>query len=185
MNDQDKLEKLARIEASNRARARRYLKRQRQDGKKQISAILTGPAYDELCRRRDQSINAGIPRSFGDIISALLVPELNTVDDDISKDIQNTLDDAAAILKPAEGHLPDDLEPGVDLEDYHGREQPDLGTKDQILIQLAHDLPGRKNAQARVDALNNAGITCAGAAWTSKKFTDNLRFAKQRQKKNY
>ncbi len=178
-SEQAKLEKLARIEASNRARGRRYLKRQREDGKKQISAILTGPAYDELCRRRDQSINTGIPRSFGDIISALLVPELNTVDD-ISKDIQNTLDDAAAILKPAEGHLPDDLV--FSLGDYHGQEL-DLETKDQILIQLAKDLPGRENAQRRVDMLNAAGITCAGAAWTSKKFTDNLRFAKKRQDK--
>jgi hypothetical protein len=70
----------------------------------------------------------------------------------------------------------------LDLGDYHGQDI-DLDTKDKILIQLATDMPGPGNAQSRVDMLNSAGITCGPKkeSWTTKKFTDNLRFAKKRQ----
>ena len=67
-----KLEKLARIEAGNRERTRRYIERIKKDGKKQISAIISGEAYDELNRLRDASIQAGKPSSFGRIIEQAL-----------------------------------------------------------------------------------------------------------------
>jgi hypothetical protein len=67
-----KLEKLARIEAGNRERTRRYLERTKKDGKKQISAIISGEAYNELNRLRDASIQAGKPSSFGQIIELAL-----------------------------------------------------------------------------------------------------------------
>ncbi len=67
-----KLEKLARIEAGNRERTRRYLERAKKDGKKQISAIISGEAYNELNRLRDANIQAGKPSSFGNIIELSL-----------------------------------------------------------------------------------------------------------------
>ena len=51
-----KLEKLARIEAWNRERTRRYIERIKKDGKKQISAIISGEAYNELNHLLDASI---------------------------------------------------------------------------------------------------------------------------------
>jgi len=196
MSDSDtqaKLDKLAKIEQSGRDRANKYLKRQRQGGKKQISAILTKEAHKALCDRRDQSISAGTPLTAGDIISALLTTDQSMVETggDVGEQIQDTLDEIEEVLKPSEGKLPpmegdvpdtatatDDLDQG----DYHGQELT-TESKDKILIKLALDLPGPKNAQRRVDMLNGAGITCgkAGAVWDAKKFSDNLRFAKKRQ----
>ena len=67
-----KLEKLARIEQGNRTRAKRYLERIKKKGKKQISAIISGEAYNELNRLRDANIQAGTPTSFGQIIEQAL-----------------------------------------------------------------------------------------------------------------
>ena len=84
--------------------------------------------------------------------------------------------------KNVDNAKPDTETDTFSLGDYHG---VNLTTKekDQILIDLAEALPGRENAQRWVDILNNAGITCAGVAWTKKKFSDNWRFAKRRQEK--
>ena len=71
-NTQDKLKKLSRIEEKNRARARRYLEKVKKDGKKQLSAIISGGAYESLCRIRDKSIQTSNPQSFGQIIEAAL-----------------------------------------------------------------------------------------------------------------
>lgn len=69
---QTKLNKLARIEQGNRERSKRYLERTKKEGKKQISAIISGDAYNELNRLRDASIQAGTPSSFGQIIELAL-----------------------------------------------------------------------------------------------------------------
>jgi len=55
-NIQAKLEKLAKIEQGNRARSKRFLEKTKKEGKKQISAIISGEAYNELNRLRDASI---------------------------------------------------------------------------------------------------------------------------------
>ena len=67
-----KLEKLARLEVGNRERVKRYLERVKKDGKKQLSAIISGEAYNELNRLRDASIQAGNSSSFGQIIEQAL-----------------------------------------------------------------------------------------------------------------
>lgn len=69
---QIKLEKLARIEQGNKARSKRFLEKVKKDGKKQISAIISGEAYNELNRLRDASIQAGKTSSFGQIIELAL-----------------------------------------------------------------------------------------------------------------
>jgi hypothetical protein len=61
-----------------------------------------------------------------------------------------------------------------------------LEQRDKILVQVMDLLPGRNNAQARVDEMNRKGIPVSlkpgqyGGTWDRKKFTDNLRFAKKR-----
>lgn len=69
---QIKLEKLAKIEEGNRTRSKRYLERIKKDGKKQLSAIISSDAYNELNRLRDASIQIGKPSSFGKIIELAL-----------------------------------------------------------------------------------------------------------------
>ncbi len=56
-----RLEKLKQIEEKRRARSRRFLERARKDGRKQLSAIISGEAYDQLCRIRDATQLVGKP----------------------------------------------------------------------------------------------------------------------------
>jgi hypothetical protein len=69
---QAKLEKFARIEQGNKIRSKRFLEKIKKEGKRQISAIISGEAYNELNRLRDASIQAGNPTSFGQIIEQAL-----------------------------------------------------------------------------------------------------------------
>ena len=69
---QIKLKKLARLEERGRERSRKFLERAKKSGKKQISAIVSSEAYEELCRHRDAAIQAGTPTSFGQIIEQAL-----------------------------------------------------------------------------------------------------------------
>ena len=69
---QAKLDKLDKFEKANRERARRYLKQVKKEGKKQLSAIISGKAYNQLCRIRDKALQNGKPTSFGEIIENAL-----------------------------------------------------------------------------------------------------------------
>ena len=191
---QEKLIKLEKLEQSNRDRSKRYLDKHKGDGKKQVSGLITEPAYNELCRRRDIAKKAGKTLTTGDILSEAImnsipvVPELKqkTVNiDGKGKDSKqfNLFDPDTVEVDPLPDTARDTKTDGnhIDLGDHHGVDL-DTAAKDKILIQLADQLPGRENSQARVDALNDAGITCGknGVAWDAKKFSDNLRFAKKR-----
>lgn len=71
MNDPDtqrRLDKLDRLEQANRTRVQKFAERAKEQGKKQISAFISGAAHDAMCRIRDKSIQAGEPVSFGQII---------------------------------------------------------------------------------------------------------------------
>lgn len=74
---QNKLEKLQKIEDASKARSRKYLNKVKTQGKRQISAIVTDKVYDEICRRRDQSILSRNPLSTGQIIEQALFPLKN------------------------------------------------------------------------------------------------------------
>lgn len=67
-----KLDRLARIDEKNRIRVRRYHEKVKKAGGKQLSAIISGDAYDQLCRIRDAAQLAGQPTSFGKIIEDAL-----------------------------------------------------------------------------------------------------------------
>ena len=72
MTDQDRLDKLQRLEDAARKRSRRYLDNAKASGKRQISAIVSAKAYDEICRRRDASAQAGNALTSGEIIEQAL-----------------------------------------------------------------------------------------------------------------
>lgn len=198
MKDQDveaRLKRLEDIETRNRERSLAYLKKHRSEGKKQISGMISAEAYDIICRRRDESIQAGAPLTTGDIINEALLNIAVNIDKDIIAEKpaadkgrdskQMNIFDPDEIVPDDDPDLPEQSgAPASPLGDYHGQDIP-LGEKDKIIIKLAADLPGRKNAKARVDALNTAGITCGPKheQWTVKKFADNLRFARKRQGK--
>ncbi|MEA1967879.1 MAG: MerR family transcriptional regulator [Thermodesulfobacteriota bacterium] len=65
------------------------------------------------------------------------------------------------------------------------RQKPeiDLDARDRQLIKIYESLPGKKKgqAQARADALNNAGVYKRGGEWTAKGVGDAYRTAKKKQ----
>lgn len=74
VTDQEKLDKLDKIQAQNRARAKKFLKKKLASGKKkQISGLISMDAYAEICKRRDMARESGDPLTMGDIISQAIM----------------------------------------------------------------------------------------------------------------
>ncbi|WP_321419334.1 hypothetical protein [uncultured Desulfobacter sp.] len=90
----DAEKKLAKIEEQNRARVKRFMEKAKEQGKKQISAIISGEAHDTLCRIRDNATRAGEAVSFGQIIERALAVYV--------KSNVNTNDDTNQPEKPSE-----------------------------------------------------------------------------------
>jgi len=92
-DQQEKLNKLERLEEGSRERARRYQSKARGKGLVQISAFLKPDAHNALCKLRDDSIKADYPKTFGDILSEALLEyvshELHLPDKIISIDPDN------------------------------------------------------------------------------------------------
>lgn len=63
---------LAKIKAQNKARQAKYLEKRRAEGKRHLSAMVSGETYDKLCRLRDQSIQAGEKKNLGEVLDELL-----------------------------------------------------------------------------------------------------------------
>jgi len=101
----ERLKRLKRIDKGNRERSKRYLDKIKASGKKQISAILSSKAYEELNRRRDESMRAGKPLSYGAIISSALISDVN---DDVNTSINN----ATKNISKSNIKNNDNLEPG-------------------------------------------------------------------------
>lgn len=70
---QIKADELKKIKDQNRVRARRFLEKRAEAGKKQISAIVHIDVYEEINRRRDRSIQANEPLTAGQIIEQALL----------------------------------------------------------------------------------------------------------------
>jgi len=69
---QQQIDRLARIDAANRTRVKKFIEKARSEGKRQISAMVDNETYDELCRRRDKAAQDGKPMSTADIIKQAL-----------------------------------------------------------------------------------------------------------------
>ncbi len=55
-----------------RARQVKFFEKQKASGKKFLSAMVSASTYDRLCRERDNSIQAGIPKNLGEILDELI-----------------------------------------------------------------------------------------------------------------
>jgi len=72
-NELDTLKKkLDKIQAGNRARAKKFQAKVKASDKRMISAILEAEHYEILCQQRDASIQAETPESFGNILGKAL-----------------------------------------------------------------------------------------------------------------
>ena len=66
------LERLKKIDEQNRLRSNRYLQKHYSQNKKQISAIISEEAYQEICRRKELAKAEGENLSNGEIIEEAL-----------------------------------------------------------------------------------------------------------------
>ena len=187
---QKKLDRLAKLEAGNRARSKKYLDKIKAQGKRQISVILDESTIDELSRRRDQSIRSGKPLTFGDLISLSINPSVNIAEKVTAKSVNpismNTIENGIEDVK-IDGILPikdvnpvsqDDVK--SDGKDFtHGN----AGTNRELykihLDKILREIPpGQWKKEA--DKLNKRGIkTAKGLPWTN----NNLRMACSKFKK--
>ena len=174
LNDQAKLDKLARIEEKNRERAKRYLERVKKDGKKQLSAIISGEAYNQLCRIRDNAVQAGKPLSFGQIIENALT--CYTASQEIEKrggdalnvninnnTNRNQVDKSAGPIQEKQAEMFNEALP----PDHTPDKKTKKFDKKITIERMARYREASDSWQAIADKLNDHDIpTAKGGAWT-------------------
>jgi ribosomal protein S7 len=64
--------KIGRLKSLNRIRVNKYLNKINKLGKKRLTTILTSEAYEEIYKRRNQSMETGIKLTTGEIIEQAL-----------------------------------------------------------------------------------------------------------------
>jgi len=55
-----------------KARQTKYLEKQKEEGRRHLTALVSSKTYDRLCRLRDQAIQAGEKKNLGQILDELL-----------------------------------------------------------------------------------------------------------------
>ena len=174
---QARLDKLAKIEEKNRKRSRRYIEKAKKDGKKQLSAFISGEAYNQICGIRDAAIQAGKPTSFGAIIEKALACYGNenvNSDDYINT---NTNDGKPKRkLKRIEKNQSKNPPPPGDIPDKSDKEYSSWLYR-RIKALKDSGMSGPKIAEN----LNNSGIeSVRGKKWDSKNISQ---FCKRKEKK--
>ena len=63
----------ARLQAEQtKARQKRFFERQRAQGRRHLTAMVSDRTYNLLCRERDRSIKSGSPKNLGDVLDEIL-----------------------------------------------------------------------------------------------------------------
>jgi hypothetical protein len=148
----------------NRKRVQRFFDKQMEAGKRRITAMISGEAYERLLEAREQ----------GYTLSAAVDLAIK------GKSPGEALADLIPLIKAARkrGHDVDAIMRGLAERDPVTVE--DLSDRDADLIRIYESLPGPKNAQARADALNEAGLPVKGGVWNKKNAGDLYRIAKKK-----
>ena len=178
---QEKLDRLDKINANNRARSKKYLEKVKASGKKQVSAILSPEAFDELCRQRDARIQAGKPASYGDVFESLLLSTVNidvtensTVDVSINSDIDiKNIESVAAKdnvdTKTKTAKTIDIKENQLDIFDPEKpkdavKNRVKVATKDNVNI----DIPIDNTKTSNVPSLDDILLDLGAGTWPEK-----------------
>jgi len=171
----EKLARLEKIDQSNRDRARKYLAKAKEQGKKQVSALISSEAYDIICKVRDRAALAGVRVNLSYIIDqAILASEKTNVKSNVKANAQkNKKSNVSTNAK---------IKPSPECQTLIATIDPDnftIADRHRLVLKLSEVYPGKKNAQVRVDILNNAGIKYNGNPWKSKNFSDQKSKAKK------
>jgi len=172
---QSKLDKLARIEATNRARSKKYLDSLKAQDKRQVSIIMNNTTIDTLDRLRGESIAAGKPLTYGDILS-VAINSYVSIDKNITlienlKNVNRNVNSDKVIKKKRKKNVKYDI--NIDVKDFTHDNVP---TNEETIYKVHLDKilkkikPGHWKKEA--EALNKRGIkTPKGKQWTD----NNLR----------
>lgn len=136
----------------------------------------------ELEIELDESEDMGSQTDESEIVidGLILEPEPEPTEKQISESQADLFDDDPEPVEPK----PDQ---NMELPDYLVDVKPDMPIEERhkIILRLAEDFPGRKNAQRRIDLLNAAGTLLGGKPWEkTKQFADQLIIARRWARKN-
>ena len=111
-NTQAKLDKLARIEAANRARSKKYLDKMKTQGKRQLSIILDAATIDTLIRLKSESMAAGKRLMYGDIITNAINNYVNIDKTAIKKNVIENIKSDITLNKIELAKILQEIPPG-------------------------------------------------------------------------
>lgn len=130
-----------------KARQIKFLEKQKANGKRFLSAMVSASTYDNLCRLRDKSIQAGSPKNLGEVLDELLSVTGSKPD---PKPKQAIVEIQTEIPAPAPTLVQDQAADKLDV----------------IKIMAEHRKAGRTWPDV-AKKLNSQGIfTSSGCAWT-------------------
>lgn len=180
--------------AKNRARLKRYYKRQAESGKRRISALLSGDIYFLLINEKNKTGS-----TISDIVEAALLSKFSSRKPKSKKCINEPspkpkMSDVAAHQTAVKISIPSQMDlfnqDNTDLIPDFTDGIMDIIDRDNMLLKVAEAMPGKQNSKARVHLLNLKGVPVNtranqyGGKWDRKKFTDNLRLARKRLETN-
>jgi len=163
---QTKLDRLEKLEQAGRDRSRRYLEKIKREGKKQFSAVINLEAYNELNRRRDASILAGMPLSYGGVIETALLQNLKQNIDiipTVNKNIKPHVNDIVNI---------DDKKTLINTDAKQDLNQILLNLKSGTWAEKAHRLNDKSILTAKGRSWSESNIRMAVKALKKKEQTD-------------
>ena len=168
-----------------RVNAKQRLKKHREkmlaDGLKTVSVFMGESLRGELKRLGETGLtrHGALEHIFNIYQKSMNEPGVDKPS--IDSAIEPTIDIKGVTCNGNDNEVePETASNDINLGDWTDKDM-DVAAKDLVLIQLGVELPGKENAQRRVDILNQAGITSGKVPFNKKKFTDNVRLAKQRQ----
>ena len=127
-----------------RARQVKFFEKKKSEGKRFLSAMVSASTYDNLCRLRDKSIQAGIPKNLGDVLDELL---------------------SGSQQKPDQKPKPAIVEIQTEIP-APAADQAQTAPLDVLETMAAHRSAGRTWADV-AKKLNSQGVfTSRGGAWT-------------------
>jgi len=154
--NQKDLDRLKKMDNQNKARVKKYLDKAKAQGKKQVSALISGEAYDIICRERDKAAQAGVRTTLSQIISqAILDNHKANVKSDVKPNIS----------KPVRSNVNINVKSdSINWDEWHqlvkesGTGNIPREAMHRLVLWLSDAYPDKRQAQDRVTVLKDAGI---------------------------
>ena len=143
-----------------KARQTKYLEKQKEEGRRHLTALVSSKTYDRLCRLRDQAIQAGEKKNLGQILDELLSePEPDAIKAIANQIVEDAGQDAKRLQADLDQPTKKVTEKPLDL--FNKEPEPDVIG----IIEKCRD--DGLTWEFIADQLNKNGIqTARGGKWT-------------------